>query len=356
MRAFIVTTFIGTFAVSEENKIIAYKPFPKNPKTIAEKTKLSEIEIIEEEKKIQKELWRKGYKEFVFSFKKAGVKHVGKDKDDFIRQKLRLLAVKHGYVKDQAEFNQLMAKINIAMTKVKIKKAIQRDSLIVQTNGAIEELDKSINILVERLREWYSLHFPEMNRQISKHEKFVKLVEKFGSRDNIKEPELKMLVKNSMGMDLKESDVKELKSFAHSINELYKLRDRLSKYLDNILTEVAPNVKDLAGPALAAKLISRAGGLKKLARMPSSTIQLLGAEKALFRHLHGRGKPPKHGIISMHPMIQNAPPTQRGKVARLMASKISIAARMDYFSDKPKLANLKKDLEKKIKGLVRKKQ
>lgn len=356
MKAFIVTTFIGTFAVSEKDKIIAYIPFPKDPKKIAEKVKLSEIEIIEEEKKIQNELWKKGYKEFVFPFRKSGVKHVDRSKEDFIKQKLRTLAVKQGYAKNQAEFNQLLAKVNIAMTKVEIKKAITRDSLIIQVNGAIEELDKSVNILVERLREWYSLHFPEMNRAIGNHEKFVRIVEESGSRDNVKDSDLKKLVETSMGIELTEKDINELKSFAHSIHELYKLRDGLSKYLDNVLEEVAPNVKDLAGPALAAKLISRAGGLRKISRMPSSTIQLLGAEKALFRHLHGRGKPPKHGIISMHPIIQSVGAEQRGKMARLIASKISIAARMDYYSDKPKLANLKKDLENKIKELVKKKQ
>jgi nucleolar protein 56 len=354
MKAYIVTTFIGCFAVNENNKILLFKPFPKNPERIAEKLKLSELEIINEEKQLQNELWKKGYKEFIFSVRKAGAKHVEPNNkaEQFIRENLRKLAVKKKFVKDQVEFNQLLTKVNLELTKVKIKRAIERDRLIIQTNGAIEDLNKSINIFVERLREFYGLHFPEMDRIISNHEKYVKTISKFGSREKIEDRELKDLAQKSMGIDLKEEDIKIIQFFADKILELYELRENLSKYLEKLVKEIAPNFSEIAGPMLAAKLIAKAGGLGKLAKMPSSTVQLLGAEKALFRFLHGKGKSPRFGIIFNHPMIQNAPERLKGRVARVLASKLSIAAKMDCYSKEYKADKLKQELEKKVKKIL----
>lgn len=354
MRAYIITTFIGCFGIDEENKIISFKPFPKDPEKIAEKLKLSEVEIIEEEKQIQQELWKKGYKQFIFSVRKADVKHVepGNKAEQFIKENLRKIAIEKKLVKDQIEFNQLLTKVNLELTKVKIKKAIERDSLIIQANGAIEELDKSINIFVERLREFYSLHFPEMDRIVRDHEKFAKIIEKFGSREKIEDPELKQFAEKSMGADFKEEDIKILQLFAGRILELYKLRKELSKYLENLLKEVAPNFSELAGPMLAAKLIAKAGGLEKLAKMPSSTVQLLGAEKALFRFLRGKGKSPRFGLIYSSPLIQNAPEKLKGRVARVLASKLSIAAKMDYYSKEYKADKLKQELQERVKEIL----
>lgn len=354
MRAYIVTTFIGCFGLDEKNKIVSFIQFPKDPEKIAEKLKLSENEVIEEEKNIQNELWKKKYREFVFSVRKTGVKHaeLGNKAETFIKETLRELAIEKKIVKDQIEFNQLLVKVNLELTKVKIKKAIGRDILIVQINGAIEELDKSINIFIERLRELYGLHFPEMNRTVESHERFVKIIEKFGPRDKIDDPELKQLAGKSMGMDLNEDDTKAIQLFASKILELYKLRENLSKYLESLVKEIAPNFSELAGPMIAAKLIARTGRLEKLARMPSSTIQLIGAEKALFRYLHGHGKSPRFGLIFNHPLVQNSSEKLKGRIARVLASKLSIAAKMDYYSKKYKADKLKEDLEKRVKEIL----
>jgi nucleolar protein 56 len=130
------------------------------------------------------------------------------------------------------------------------------------------------------------------------------------------------------------------------------LREDIEKYVDHVLKEVAPNLRELAGSLLAARLISLTGGLEKLAKKPSSTIQLLGAEKALFRFLHGRGRSPKYGLLFTHQLIQNAPPKKRGKVARVLASKLSIAAKMDFYGKKEKSDELKKDLDERIKKIM----
>lgn len=354
MRSYIVTTFIGSFGVDEHNKIIAFRPFPKDPEKMAEKLKTSEIEMIEEEKQLMQDLWKKKFKEFIFAVRKTDVKHAEPNNaaEQFIKENLRKLAVDKKIVKDQIEFNQLLTKVNLELTKVKIKKAIERDSMVIQAIGAIEELDKATNILVERLREFYGLHFPEMDRIISDHEKYSKIIERFGSRENIEDPELSQLKLKSMGADLTEDDIKAIQSLATQVLSLYKLRENLLRYLEKLLKEVAPNFSELAGPTIAAKLISRAGGLEKLARSPSSFIQLIGAEKSLFRYLHGKGKSPRFGILVTHPLVQKAPEKLKGRVARTLASKLSIAVKIDYYSKEYRGDKLKKDLEKRIKEIL----
>ncbi len=118
--------------------------------------------------------------------------------------------------------------------------------------------------------------------------------------------------------------------------------------------EIAPNIKELAGPLLGARLIAKAGGLKKMAELPASTIQVLGAEKALFRHLTKGTRPPKHGILFQHPWVRNAKRWQRGKIARSLAAKLAIAAKEDYFEGRFIADKLKKELEERIEEIKEK--
>jgi len=358
MRAYIVTTFVGSFALDENKKIVGFRPFPKAPKIAAEKLKYSEIENIDEEKKLMQELWKKGFKEFIFSYRKTGAKHVepNNEFEKHLKENLRKISIDRKIFKDQTEFNQFLTKVNLEATKVKLKRAVERDNLIIQANGAIEEIDKSVNILSERLREWYGLHFPEMDRNVADHNKYATIVEKFGTREGIEDDELKTIAKDSMGIELDDEDVLIVRQLADKILAMYKLRDDLAKYLDKMLKKIAPNTKEIAGPMLAAKLIAKSGGLDKLARSPSSTVQLLGAEKALFRFLHGKGKSPKFGVIFNHPLIQDAPYDQKGKLARVLAAKISIAAKIDYYSHDDRSEKLKKDLQDKVKEILKPKK
>jgi nucleolar protein 56 len=351
MRAFLITTPIGVFGITEDKKIIHFEPFPKNPEKIAEKLKLAESEILDEEKKVQEELKKKGYEEIYFSIKKPGVKNfeLNSKAEQFVKENLRKLALENNFVKDQAEFNQILTKINIELTKTKIKKAIEKDSVVIQLIRIIEDIDRMTNVLMERLREFYSLHFPEMDRIVQDHRKYAKIIEKYGSREKIEDPELKQIAQKSMGADFDEEEIKTIQTIAARILEFYKLRDDLSEQLEKILKEVAPNFTELTGPMLSAKLIAKSGGLEKLAKMPSSAIQLMGAEKSLFRFLHGKGKSPRFGIIYNHPFVLNAPEKFKGKVARILASKLSIAAKLDFYSKEYKGDKLKKELEEKIK-------
>jgi nucleolar protein 56 len=338
-----VTTNIGCFGVDEKDEILAYVKFPSNAEKIVKLLEKSREGRIPQEDKIEKELAKKGYKDI----KKKDIPSIG--------SKLRTLAIENKFVKSPVEFNQLMSKINIIQTKKDIKTAIGRDQLIMQANNSIEEMDKSINIMMERLREWYGLHFPEMNRTVSDHKKYAKLVQQFGARASFKDPNLSHFKESSMGADFTKDDIKATQELATQIIALFKMRDDTIEYMEKLLKEIAPNTNEVAGSALAAKLISSAGGLEKLARMPSSTIQLLGAEKALFRHLHKRGKSPKHGVIINHQYLKNAPIKSRGKIARLIAAKISIAAKMDFYSKKYNGKEMKKELETKIKEISSKK-
>lgn len=352
---YIVTTFIGCLAVDEENKLVSYKLFHKDAREVAKKLNRSNKEIIPEEKQLVEELKKKGYKKIFFPFKKNGVKFVKKSEavEDFVRNNLFKIAVEKNFVKDQIEFNKFLTRVNSELTRLKIKSKVTRDNLIIQTIRAIEEIDKSINIFVERLREWYGLHFPEMDRAISNHEKFVKIVYKFGSRDKIQDPELSQIKDKSMGADFPKKDIDVIQHFAKGILELYELKDKLSDYLEKLCKEIIPNFTELAGPNLAAKMVAKAGGVDKLAKMPSSTIQLLGAEKALFRHLHGRGKPPKFGLLFNHPIIQKSPKKHRGKVARVLSAKLSMAIKLDFYSKKYKADELKKELQERIKTILK---
>ncbi|MCC6011234.1 MAG: C/D box methylation guide ribonucleoprotein complex aNOP56 subunit, partial [Desulfurococcaceae archaeon] len=116
------------------------------------------------------------------------------------------------------------------------------------------------------------------------------------------------------------------------ILDLYKLRSTLEDYIETVMKEVSPNITALVGAKLGARLLSLAGGLEKMAKLPASTIQVLGAEKALFRALRTGGKPPKHGVIFQHPAIHRSPRWQRGKIARALAAKLAIAAKVDFFT------------------------
>lgn len=339
MKACLVKTFIGMFALDENRKILSFKPFSKDPAIVA--SKLSEDEPYEY-KQIKNELMNF---EFVTD---------DKETESYVKGNLLKYAIEYRFVKNQIEFNQFLTRVNSELAKQKIKESVGKDNLIIHVNNAIEELDKSINVFIERLREWYSLHFPEMDRVIENHEAFAKLIEKFGNRKNFDDKKLNQFKEKSSGMEFNEEDIKSIRLFASSISKLYELREEFSNYLSKLLKEVAPNFSALAGDIIAARLISKAGGLERLSRLPSSTVQLLGSEKALFRFLKSKGKSksPKYGLIYNHPLIQNSPNDKQGKIARLLASKLSIAVRIDYYSKEYKADEMKKELEGKVKNIL----
>jgi nucleolar protein 56 len=155
-------------------------------------------------------------------------------------------------------------------------------------------------------------------------------------------------IPGDIGAELRDVDLGIIKTLATSIDNLYKTRKELEDYVATVMEEVAPNVSSLVGPLVGARLISLAGSLKELARKPSSTVQVFGAEKALFRSLKTGADPPKHGIIYRVSEVHSAAYWQRGKIARALAGKLSIAARIDAYSDKNVGSTLRDDFLERV--------
>jgi len=227
----------------------------------------------------------------------------------------------------EREYRQRLHATAVAIARLRLRRALQsRDMRIKQLVSAAEELEEAQNLLASRLREWYFLHFPE----VAESEELVELVVRYGSRAEMPE-RLRQAAESSAGAELEEEDMRVLREFASGIAELRRLRERVMGRLEELMREHAPNLSHLAGAHIAARLVAAAGSLERLARMPASRIQVLGAEKALFRHLARGAKPPKHGYIYQHPLVKGAPKRQRGRVARALAAKLAIAARVDAF-------------------------
>ena len=223
---------------------------------------------------------------------------------------------------------------NIDFTKNAIKNSVNNDLLIIQTINSIEDIDKTINLLSKRLRDWYSLYNPETSSKIEDHEKFTSTILKKSKKQLLND--LNIDENDSMGADLKEKDVSAVLLLATQVNNFYKLKKHYENYLEGLEKTACPNFATVAGFAIAGKLISHAGSLRRLVEMPASTIQILGAEKALFRHMRNkkRNLPPKFGLIHEHQLIQKSKDEMQGKAARALADKLSIAVKIDYFKGK----------------------
>ena len=259
-------------------------------------------------------------------------------------------------------YNELARQITLEIARAGIASAAtRRDLSAVQAVRAIDDLDKTLNLLAGRIREWYGLHFPEMDRIIEKHDTYARLVAKLGNRRNFTKENLLSegipaetanalaeAARKSMGGQIEEADLQVLKSFCDLMLELYKFRGKSESYIDDVLKQVAPNMTAIVGAPLSARLISIAGSLNNLAKMPASTLQVLGAEKALFRSLKTGARPPKHGVIFQHTAIHQSPRWQRGKIARVLSGKLSIAARVDAFGGTFLGEQLRDNVNKKV--------
>ena len=230
-----------------------------------------------------------------------------------------------------------------------------RDMLLASVTKADEDLDKIINLLGERLEDWYGIYFPELKAEDKlKYAEAALVID----RENFNETpllaffsqkavsELSESSKKSLGAKISSKDLDECKSLARTIVSLDLLRKGYRDYQRELANELCPNLCAVGGPEIAAKLVSHVGSLHKLAILAASAIQVLGAEKALFKHLKNRNvPPPKHGIIFQHPKISASPKMVRGKIARALANKLSLAAKADAFSKRDISAQVKADFE-----------
>ncbi|KAF0290149.1 Nucleolar protein 58 [Amphibalanus amphitrite] len=219
------------------------------------------------------------------------------------------------------------------------------DTMIVQAVCLLDELDKELNNYVMRCREWYGWHFPELTKIITDNIAFVKTVNKMGVRTNALDtdfsdilPEdveeaVKKAAEISMGTEIADTDIDNIRHLCEQILEITEYRAQLSEYLKNRMAAVAPNLSVLVGDIVGARLISHAGSLMNLAKHPASTVQILGAEKALFRALKTKHDTPKYGLIYHAQFVTHASSKLKGKASRMLATKAALACRVDALGE-----------------------
>lgn len=219
------------------------------------------------------------------------------------------------------------------------------DLHIIQAINTLDEIDKIANALSSRLREWYGLHFPELDNVIDsingyaqivlggKRESLTKKVFEDAGFPESKVEMLSLIASKSRGGDISDVNLTIVQSIAKQILDFHELRKKLEEHVESEMETIAPNLSAILGAAVGARILGRAGSLKRLASLPASTIQVLGAEKALFRSLKTGSQPPKHGLLFQHAMVHAAPRWQRGKIARAIAAKAVIAARIDVYGE-----------------------
>jgi nucleolar protein 56 len=380
MKATIVECPFGVLAFNEQNGLVEKVLFPKKPQVAAKiLVRIETGKIADEVTQLVSLLGKAGYEVYAFENSTLAKEVSQKLKVDVVterpsgagealRANIERFALETGFVKSAEEFGQWMHSLTMEIAKIKVKGAVEkRDMMVVQAILALDDLDKVINLFMSHVREWYGIHFPELDRVLDKHETYSRLVVALGNRDNFtaenlereeipkdKTEQIARLAASSMGADLVETDLAQIQMLCRNVNSLYQLRQSFESHLDASMEEVAPNVKFLVGSLLGARLIAIAGGLMNLARKPASTIQVLGAEKALFRSLKTGTRPPKHGLIFQHTLLHDAKRWQRGKIARALAGKLAIAARSDAFGGRHIGEELKADLDRRMKEILEK--
>ncbi len=272
------------------------------------------------------------------------------------------IMVRAGFASNEEEASELVRRRALAAAEEKISEESSREDLhLVHAIQGLDELDRFLNITSERVAEWYGLHFPELQGLVGDNLALARLVsETGGMRSSFDEEKLEgkgfsdkkveailMAAERSKGGTATERDMSRTVALAAISLSIAAEREKLAEYVESTMKRIAPNTTDVAGATIGARLIARAGGLDRLARLPASTIQVLGAEKALFRALRTGSRPPKHGILFQHDAVHTAPKWQRGKIARALANKIAIAARIDYYRGE-KEGGLTATLEKRL--------
>lgn len=219
------------------------------------------------------------------------------------------------------------------------------DMMVVQAVALLEDLDKEINKYAMRAKEWYGWHFPELAKVINDNMKFANIVLTMKTRFQAKEADLESILEEeecvkvreaamiSMGTEIAEEDLDNISQLCNEVVQASKYREQLAAYLSSRMQTIAPNLTTMVGEQVGARLIQKAGSLLSLAKYPSSTVQILGAEKALFRALKQRQATPKYGILYNAQLVSKAPQANKGTISRVLAAKASLSARIDSFGE-----------------------
>jgi nucleolar protein 56 len=227
----------------------------------------------------------------------------------------------------QEDYEDIRRQVAIKLARVMLSQSLGDDDHIIEAVETLKDVNKALNLLVLRLAANYSAR---------------------GVKLDLEDEDIDPLSVIEAGSEVTSHSVE---IFAGQIESLIEYKDYLEGEIEELMKRKAPNTSGLVGPLLGAKLLSIARGLDRLASMPASRIQVFGAERAMFRHLKEKGKPPKHGIIFQHPTISKSPWWQRGKIARSLAAKIAIASRIDAYSDVDRSEELKADFMKRYEAV-----
>lgn len=269
---------------------------------------------------------------------------------------------KAGFVSNKIQAQRELRKFAIDLSSSRIKESSEQlDLHVIQAVNGLDELDKIINTIGTRMREWYGLHFPELDNLVQSLYSYANIVREAGFRSGISQEMLEKIgieerraqmilqaAERSRGGDLTPENLAIIKQLAYQVMLQTELRRIIAGHIEDTMELIAPNTKELLSPLVGARMIAKAGSLQRFAHLSSSTVQVLGAEKALFRSLKTGARTPKHGILFQHPLIHSAPRWQRGKIARSVASKASIAARIDLYRKGEKDLSLSDKLKYRI--------
>lgn len=328
---------LGVFAVDATGKELGRVLFDRS-KAAESMRACSGYAVTDAEKKLLSQI--KDDK-IVFEQKKEGYEHeFPNPAGEYLRRNLETIASKSG-ISSKEQFFEYVSSLALDLSAKKMVADFSNDKLVIQAVNAIDELDKTTNLLSIRLREWYGYYFPELLEKLQDSEQMVNYVADELYRKDVKGID----VSQTIGADIEKKDLLQMQNLAKSLQAMYAERKSIEAYVESRLKEIMPNTTDIIGSVIAARLLSIAGSLVKLAKFPSSTIQILGAEKALFRHIVTGGKSPKYGILFQTNYVQQAPFERKGKMARLLASKLSMAIKVDFYKGKPVGAQYKKELD-----------
>mmetsp|Transcript_17889 Transcript_17889/g.32021 ORF Transcript_17889/g.32021 Transcript_17889/m.32021 type:complete len:499 (+) Transcript_17889:95-1591(+) len=248
------------------------------------------------------------------------------------------------------DIHQTQLALSHSYSRCKVKFNVHRvDNMIIQSIALLDQIDKDLNTFAMRVREWYGWHFPELVKISGDNYIFAKLANLIQHKEKLTEDALPAMeeilmdsgkakevleaARKSMGQELSVVDMANISLFAQRVVKLSEYRKNLHNYLIKKMNDCAPNLSALIGEQVGARLISKAGSLTNLAKYPASTVQILGAEKALFRAMKTKGNTPKYGLIFHSTFIGRAQPKNKGRISRYLANKCSIASRVDCFSE-----------------------
>ncbi|KAG2498922.1 hypothetical protein HYH03_003112 [Edaphochlamys debaryana] len=344
-------------------KLTAFKPFPSAADSLEQINAISEANLTDELKNFLelnlpkvKDGKKAKFKLGVFEPKLGSIiqetTSVPCVSNDIVGEVIRGIRANLSRFVSVAEADMKRAQLGLAhsYSRAKVKFNVNKvDNMIIQAIALLDTLDKDVNTFVMRVREWYSWHFPELVKIVNDNYQYARLAliikdkstlseEKLPAMteilaDEAKSKEILDAARASMGQDISPIDLLNIEVFALRVIKLAEYRQKLHAYLNDKMHAVAPNLSALIGEVVGARLISHAGSLTNLAKYPASTVQILGAEKALFRALKTKGNTPKYGLIFHSSFIGRAKQRNKGRISRYLANKCSIASRIDCFMD-----------------------